>query len=94
MRDKELRRYKTRPSVAAKSTAFSLSEVEKVTEAVEQPAVEDGEGSPVAFAGSTFITRFDLKMKVWGRTEGVARVGWGGVVLSPATLPLPLPLPW
>ena len=52
MRDKELRRYKTRPSVAAKSTAFSLSTVEKVTEAVEQPAVEDGEGSPVPKAAA------------------------------------------
>lgn len=59
---RELFRYKTRPSPGEKGKGIPLADVKLTTEDVEQPAIEDTDGSVGPFKDS-FVTRFDFDMK-------------------------------
>lgn len=67
---RELRRYKTRANVASKKKkmvkVLSLDDVSLVTEAVDQPEVDESEEAAAQNAGSKFVTRFDLRLKIGG----------------------------
>ena len=59
-----IRRYKTRVAMNdPKVKGIQLDDVARVTEAVDQPDPDEADSSAVTFAGSSFVTRFDLIMK-------------------------------
>lgn len=59
-----IRRYKTRVNMNdPKAKAIALADVARVTENVPQPDPDEADSSAVVFAGSSFVTRFDLHMK-------------------------------